>query len=92
MNRVDFKLDIKGLRELMKSAEMQQILKETVADVANKASMQTGGDEFGTAIVMGSYVAMGRVFPDSGSAVRAVYQDNVLEKSLNGLPRSKGSG
>jgi len=92
MNKVDFELDINGLRELMKSDEMQQILKETAADVANKASMQTGGAEFSEDVRVHSYVAISTVFPHSSEAARAIYQDNVLEKSLSGLPRTKGSG
>ena len=92
MNKVDFELDIKGLQELMKSSEMQQILNETGAEVANKASMLTGGESFSHAVRTINYVAIGTVFPNSETAAKAVYQDNVLEKSLDGLPRTKGSG
>ena len=92
MNKVDFELDIQGLQELMKSSEMQQILQETTADVANKASMQTGGETFGQDLRVVNYVAIGTVFPQSEAAAKASYQDNVLEKSLSGLPRTKGSG
>lgn len=89
MNKVDFELDIEGLQELMKSSEMQQILNETATSVADKARMQTGGEDFGHDVRVASYVAIGTAFPQSEAAARASYQDNVLEKSLSGLPRTK---
>lgn len=89
MNKVDFELDIEGLQELMKSSEMQQILNETATNVADKARMQTGNEDFGHDVRVASYVAIGTVFPQSEAAARASYQDNVLEKSLSGLPRTK---
>lgn len=89
MNKVDFELDIEGLQELMKSSEMQQILNETATSVADKARMQTGNEDFGHDVRVASYVAIGTVFPQSEAAARASYQDNVLEKSLSGLPRTK---
>lgn len=89
MNKVDFELDIEGLQELMKSSEMQQILNETATNVADKARMQTGNEDFGHDVRVASYVAIGTIFPQSEAAARASYQDNVLEKSLSGLPRSK---
>ena len=89
MSKVDFELDIKGLQELMKSAEMQQILNETAASVASKASMQSGGEDFGQDVRVASYVAIGTVFPQSEAAAKASFQNNVLEKSLSGLPRTK---
>ena len=92
MNKVDFELDIQGLQELMKSSEMQQILNETGASVAEKASLMTGGEMFDHKVRTINYVAIGTVFPQSETAARASYQDNVLEKSLDGLPRTKGSG
>ena len=89
MNKVDFELDIEGLQELMKSSEMQQILNETATNVADKARMQNGNEDFGHDVRVASYVAIGTVFPQSEAAARASYQDNVLEKSLSGLPRTK---
>lgn len=89
MNKTEFELDIEGLQELMKSSEMQQILNETATNVADKARMQTGNEDFGHDVRVASYVAIGTVFPQSEAAARASYQDNVLEKSLSGLPRTK---
>lgn len=89
MSKVEFKLDIKGLQELMKSTEMQQILSETTTNVAQKAAMQTGGENYGHDVRVASYVAIGTVFPQSEAAAKASYENNVLEKSLSGLPRTK---
>lgn len=92
MIKTEFELDIKGLQELMKSTEMQQILQETGASVADKATMLSGGENYGHDVRVASYVALGTIFPQSEAAAKASYQDNVLEKSLSGLPRTKGSG
>lgn len=89
MNKVEFELDIEGLRELMKSSEMQEILREIGVDVANKASMISGGEEYGYDHHIADYVAIETIFPESKAAAKASYQDNVLEKSLSGLPRTK---
>lgn len=89
MNKTEFELDIEGLRELMKSNEMQEILDEIGSNVANKASMLSGGEAFGYSHHIANYVAISTIYPESKAAARASYQDNVLEKSLSGLPRTK---
>jgi len=89
MSKIQFDLDIDGLRELMSSSEMQEILNTIGADVANKAMGMTGED-FGHETRTADYVAIGTVFPQTESAARVSYQDNILEKALAGLPRTKG--
>lgn len=89
MNKVEFELDINGLRELMKSSEMQEILREIGIDVANKASMISGGEDYGYDNHIANYVAIETIFPQSEAAAKACFQDNVLDKSLDGLPRKK---
>lgn len=90
MTKTEFELDMDGLRELMKSAEMQQVLQETAASVADKASMLTAGEDFGHDVRTATYVAIGTAFPQSQTAAKASYENNVLEKALSGLPRTKG--
>lgn len=89
MTKVNFELDIEGLRDLMKSPEMQSILQETAAHVAHNASMLSAGAEFGNAVHTANYVSIGTAFPESSEAAKASYQNNVLEKALSGLPRTK---
>ncbi len=90
MNKLKFKLDLGGLRELMKSDDMQSILSTTADSVANKARTMTSGEDFGTDVRVINYVAVGTIFPQSEKAAKQSYQDNILEKALNGLPRTKG--
>lgn len=90
MTNIEFDLDIDGLRELMKSSEMQQILNETGSAVAANASGISGGESFDHAVRTADYTAIGTVFPETKEAAQATYQQNVLEKALSGLPRTKG--
>lgn len=87
-----FELNIDGLRELMKSGEMQAILQEATADVQNIAAGMAKDGEFGTAVRVASYTAIGTVYPEGEKAVKATYEENLLEKALgsSGLPREKG--
>ena len=82
--KVEFKLDINGLRELMKSAEMQGALEEAGQSVASAA----GGD-YGHRVHVASYVAICNVYPDTKEAAKDNYENNTLEKALGsaGLPR-----
>ncbi len=89
MSDIKFKLDINGLRELMKSADMRQALNDVAVSVQHKAEIISGGEDFAHAVDIADYVAIGSVYPDSKSAASAVYKSNILEKSLDGLPRSK---
>lgn len=86
-----FELDLDGLRELMKSGEMQSILGEAVQTVQGAAEGMAKGAQFGTDVREASYVAIGTVYPADSESAKATYQENVLEKALgaSGLPRDK---
>ena len=92
MNKVRFELDIGGLRELMKSDAMQSQLKEAGKEIASSAtSMATAsGAEYNADVVVGSYVAIGRVHANK-EAFRENLHNNVLLKALSGsgLPMTK---
>ena len=89
MSKVKFKLNIIGLRELMRSADMRQALNAAGVSVENKAQTFSGGEDFAHAIKVLDYTALATVYPNSNEAYKAVYKDNILEKSLSGLPRTK---
>lgn len=82
--KVLFKLDIGGLRELMKSGEMQAAL-----DEAGSAVASTAGEGYGYRTHVASYVAICNVFPDTKEAAHDNYENNTLDKALGavGLPR-----
>lgn len=79
MAKVKFELDINGLRQLMKSAEMQSILDEQGAKVANRA-----GAGYGYRTHVADYVAITNVFPDSAEAAKDNYENNTLLTALGG--------
>lgn len=90
MSNVDFKLNINGLRELMKSAEMHGILDETGASVASRAETM-GEGSYGHRVHDASYVAIVNVYPDSEEAAKDNFENNTVLKALgsSGLPMHK---
>ena len=86
MGNVKFELNISGLQELMKSAEMQAQL-----EAAGQAVAQAAGGDYGTRVHQASYVAIANVYPASKEAARKNYKDNTLLKALSsaGLSMSK---
>lgn len=81
MSKVKFKLNLKGLNELMKSDAMQNILNDYGSQVAGKASNSSGA-EYGYRTHLASWVAITNVYPDSKEAARDNYKHNTLLKSL----------
>lgn len=87
MRSVDFKLNLNGLRELMKSSGMQSHLSSAGQAVASAA-----GQGYGTRVHEASYVAICNVYPDSEEAVQDNYENNTLLKALgsSGVSMTKG--
>ena len=77
MANVEFKLDLAGLNELMKSGEMQAVLEEYGQQVAGRA----GGD-YGVRVHTASFVAIANIYPDSQEAAKDNYENNTLLKAL----------
>ena len=73
----DFELNLPGLNELMKSAEMQAILTQAGNAVASAA----GGD-YGVRTHVASFVAIANVYPNSAKAAKDNFENNTLVKSL----------
>ena len=88
MSKMDFKLDINGLRELMKSEEMQEVLSEAGESVANIASNMSDGEPYGVRPHVASYVAIANVYPASEAAAKMNSDMNIAVKALSssGLP------
>ena len=86
MGNVKFKLDINGLRTLMKSGGMQSHLQaagQAVADVSD--------GNYGVRVHEASFVAIANVYPEDKETVRLNMRENSLLKGLGaaGLPMSK---
>ena len=79
MAKYVFKLDINGLRQLMKSAEMQSCLDVLGAEVANRA-----GEDYGHRVHIADYEAIANVYPDSKEAAKDNYENNTLLKAIGG--------
>ena len=75
--KVRFELNIAGLNELMKGAEMQACLQE-----AGEAVAEASGIECGVRVHIANYVAIANVYPDSEEAAHENYENNNL---LHGL-------
>jgi hypothetical protein len=79
IKKTEFKLNLAGLNELMKSAEMQQVLDEKGKEVASRA-----GEGYGYRTHVASFVAITNVFPDTKEAAKDNYTNNTLLKAING--------
>lgn len=78
--KVEVKLNMPGLNELMKSSEMQGHLKKAAEAVAKFA-----GSDYGSQVHVASYVAIANVFPNSKEAAIENSGNNVLLKSLSSV-------
>lgn len=91
MSNVTFKLDINGLRELMKSDGMKGILNDAGRQVAGAASAMSGGQDYGHRVHDASYVSIVNIYPDTTEASNDNLANNTVLKALSssGLPMHK---
>lgn len=73
----NFKLNLPGLNELMKSSEMQACLQQAGQSVANAA-----GRDHGVRVHVASFVAIANVYPTSAEAAKKSFEENNLLKAL----------
>lgn len=74
---VEFKLNLLGLNDLMKSKPMQDSLLEAGQTVANIA-----GEGYAAEVHVANFIAISNVYPDSKEAAKENYEDNTLLKAL----------
>ena len=86
MSKVDFKLDLQGLNELMKSAEMQSILNQQGSAVLSRAQSmsQMKGAEYSMNTRTINWIAVTTVRADNFEARKDNYDNNTLLKALGG--------
>ena len=86
MNRVRFKLNLKGLNEVMKSQGMQGYLSEVAGQVTGSA-----GAGYGNEVKIASYEAIAKIYPNDGISANDNAENNTLLKTLQavGLPMTK---
>lgn len=87
MRRVDFKLNLGGLRELMRSSAMQGQLMSAAKSVASSA-----GADYEASVHVPGVVPIATAYPASQEAAQENYENNTLLKALgsSGLPQQKG--
>ena len=77
---VDFELNLPGLNELMKSGEMQAILKQAGASIKARA-----GKDFETQTRVLSFVAIQNVWPTTKDAYFSNLKKNTLVKAAGSI-------
>ena len=77
MSNLKFELNRKGVADLMKSKNMQDVLKKHATNIKNKS-----GSGYEQDIHVGKNRANARVWASSEQAVRDTYKNNTLLKSV----------
>lgn len=84
MSKVDFKLNLPGLNQIMKGPEMQSILQVKGAEVASRAKSMCPKGEYDTRTVSGRWIATTFVSAENYEAIKDGYENNTLLKALGG--------
>lgn len=86
MSKVKFTLDLKGLNQLMKGAEMQSILTQKGTEVLARANSikQDPKAEYGTNTKVINYIAVTNVRAENRQAITENLKNNTLVKALHG--------
>ncbi len=80
MAKVDVKLNLQGINEVMKSPQIQSACEEAGRAVAGAA-----GSDYGTSSGTIRYIAYCNVFPDSPKAARENYNENTILKAVSAV-------
>lgn len=80
MANFDFQLNLAGLNELMKSAEMQSVLEDAGQRVASAP-----GGSYGSRVHTASFVSICNVFPADKKAAIDNSKNNTLLKALGSV-------
>ena len=86
MADIEFKLNLPGLNELMKSPEMQAAL-----DTAGERVRDIAGEGYATSARTGRYIGFCNIYPEDKKAAKDNAENNTLIKALGsaGLGMSK---
>lgn len=78
-------LNYPGVRELMQSPEMQAVVSDAAAKVADRAQGLSGGLAFETDTGIGQKRAWAVVKPGSVHAYKKARKENIMEKAKRGV-------
>ena len=79
-NKVEVKLNLQGINEVMKSPEIQSACEE-----AGRAVAQAAGSEYGTSSGTINYIAYCNVYPDSEDAAKENFEENSILKAVSAV-------
>lgn len=79
MGKIKFKLNRKGVQQLLKSVEIQSVLSEHGQKIKNRC-----GDGFDTSLYIGKNRANVSVMAETKSAIKDNSRNNTLLKALRG--------
>ena len=80
--KVKFKLNLKGLNQLMKGPEIQSVLDQKGQQIQATAESMSNGGEFETETKPLNWIAITTVRAKDRKAMKSVNEDNVLLKAL----------
>lgn len=80
MAKVDVKLNLKGINEVMKSPEILAACEE-----AGRAVAQAAGSDYGINSGTWDYIAYCYVNPQTDEAYKEVYRENTLLKAVSAV-------
>lgn len=82
MSSIKFKLDKKGVKELLKSQEMENIIEKAAEEKARQADAMGGVTGYEAATHKGKNRVYANVFPNSKDAFFDNLENNTLEKVI----------
>lgn len=89
MAKFRFELNRSGVRELLRSEEMQSVLSEFADLVQTNAQNQSGQSGYDKSIFVGKNRANASVHAETATAKRDNYKNNTLLKALGSARRSE---
>lgn len=81
--KVDFKLNLKGLNEVMKGPAIQGVLQSKGKEVEGRARSMCPEGDYNTRTVSGRWIAATFVSVENKEALKDSYENNTLLKALH---------
>ena len=83
--KVDFKLKLRGLNQLMKGPEIQAVLDQKGQQIQAAAESMSNGGEFETETKPLKWIAVTTVRAKDHKAIKSSYEDNTLLKAMGSV-------
>lgn len=80
MGKVEVKLNLKGINEVMKSPEIL-----SAVEAAGQAVADAAGSDYTTRSGLINYIAYCNVYPDSKNAAKENFEDNTVIKAVSAV-------